>query len=46
VTDAISVSTLIKKIMPNEIYNLAAQLMFQFHLKFRNIQQMQMQLVL
>ncbi len=25
VTDAISVSTLIKKIMPNEIYNLAAQ---------------------
>ena len=45
ITDAISVSTLVKKIKPNEIYNLAAQSHVSVSLKFPNIQQMQMQLV-
>ena len=40
VTDAISVSSMIKNIKPDEIYNLAAQL------KFPNIQPMLMELVL
>ena len=37
ITDAISVSTLIKKIKPNEIYNLADNLTYRYLLKFQNI---------
>ena len=44
ITDSISVSSIIKKILPNEIYNLAAQSYVAVSLKFLNILLMLMQL--
>lgn len=40
ISDSISVTNLIAKIKPDEIYNLAAQSMLEFLSRYQNIQQM------